>query len=92
MLIFSVCLGFAHFSYAECPDFDAKLASDDIAQSYLNGKTFQRALVLKKHLPSMRKEVASYVYVKSSDLYYTVYTLVNSDCEAQVIKRTNGKH
>lgn len=85
-------MGFTNFTFAECADFDAKQASDKSAQNYVGGKTFRSALILKKHLPSKRKEVASYVYVKSSDLYYTVYSLVDSDCEAQIIKRTNGKH
>ncbi|BFM48322.1 hypothetical protein [Marinomonas sp. THO17] len=80
------------FSLAECTDRDAKAASDEAAQKYVAGKTFKRAMVLKRHLPSKRKEVASYLYVKSDDLYYTVFSLVNSKCEAQVIKRTNGKH
>ncbi|TYL49430.1 hypothetical protein FXV75_07985 [Marinomonas sp. IMCC 4694] len=78
--------------FAECRDFDAKLAADKKAQSLLSGKKFKRALIVKKHLPSERKEVASYVFVKKDDLYYTVYTLVNSDCVAYFIKRTNGKH
>jgi hypothetical protein len=85
-------LSFTGSVIAECQDFDAKLAADKSAQDYVDGKTFKKALILKKHLPSKRKEVASYVYVKSSDLYYTVYSLVNSDCDAQIIKRTNGKH
>lgn len=80
------------FSLAECPDWDAKAAADKAAQKYVSGKTFKRAMVLKKHLPSRRKEVASYLYVKSDDLYYTVFSLVNSKCKAQIIKRTNGKH
>ncbi|PYF84892.1 MULTISPECIES: hypothetical protein [Marinomonas] len=75
---------------AECSDFDAKLAADKLAQDYIDGKSFRPALVLKKHLPSKRKEVAS--YIKTDDLYYTVYSLVNSNCTAKIIKRTNGKH
>ena len=74
---------------AECSDLEAKLAADKMAQGYINGKTFKPALILKKHLPSKRKEVAS--YVKTDDLYYTVFSLVNSKCSAKIIKRTNGK-
>lgn len=77
---------------AECLDPDAKAAADKSAQQYVSGKTFKTARVLKKHLPSKRKEVASYVYVKADDLYYTVYALVNSQCNAAIIKRTYGKH
>lgn len=83
-------LSISSLATAECSDFDAKLAANKVAQDYIDGKTFKPALVLKKHLPSKRKEVAS--YVKTDDLYYTVYSLVNSKCTVQIIKRTNGKH
>ncbi len=86
------CLTISGTAFAECSDFDAKLSSDKRAEAYVKGKTFKRALILKRHLPSKRKEVASYVYVKNTDLYYTVFSLINLDCDAQVIKRTNGKH
>jgi hypothetical protein len=89
-LLIIAAFSISSFTLAECSDFDAKLAADKLAQDYIDGKTFKPALVLKKHLPSKRKEVAS--YVKTDDLFYTVYTLVNSKCTAQVIKRTNGKH
>lgn len=85
-------LALSSFAFAECSDFDAKLAADKSAQNYMSGKTFKKALVLKRHLPSKRKEVASYVYVKADDLYYTVFSLVNSQCKTKIIKRTNGKH
>jgi len=78
--------------FAECSDFDAKIASDETAEEYMKGKVFKRALILKKHLPSKRKEVASYIYVKADNLYFTVYSLINSQCKAEIIKRTNGKH
>jgi len=79
-------------AYAECPDWDSRAAADKAAEKYVSGKAFKRAMVLKKHLPSKRKEVASYIYVKADDLYYTVFSLINSKCKAQIIKRTNGKH
>lgn len=85
-------LSVSSFAFAECSDFDAKLASDKTAENYMEGKTFKKALVLKKHLPSKRKEVASYIYVKADDLYYTVYSLINSQCQVKIIKRTNAKH
>ena len=94
LILIVICFGVSNVILAadECADFDAKLASDKSAESYVKGKTFKRALILKRHLPSKRKEVASYVFVKGTGLYYTVYSLVNSDCDAEVIKRTNGKY
>jgi hypothetical protein len=82
----------SNLTFAECSDFDAKIEADKSAQKYLSGTTFKTALILKKHLPSKRKEIASYVYVKESNLYYTVYSLVNSECEPRIVKRTKGKH
>jgi len=87
-----LCLTISSLIFAECSDFDTKLEADKSAQSFVAGKIFKNALILKKHLPSKRKEVASYVYVKADDLYYTVFSLVNSKCEAKIIKRTKGKH
>jgi|TARA_R110000744_G_scaffold91327_1_gene177264 hypothetical protein len=86
------CLTLSFRAFAECSDFDAKLEADKAAQDLMSGKTFKSALILKTHLPSKRKEVASYIYVKADDLYYTVYSLVNSQCKTKIIKRTNGKH
>ena len=87
-----LCFALSGQIFAECSDFDAKLEADKAAQDLMDGKAFKNALILKTHLPSKRKEVASYVYVKADDLYYTVYSLVNSQCRAKIIKRTNGKH
>ncbi|ETI58039.1 hypothetical protein D104_16965 [Marinomonas profundimaris] len=92
MLSILLLLTLSNLTLAECGDFDAKQAADKSAQKYMGGKTFKSALILKRHLPSKRKEVASYVYVKADDLYYTVYSLVNSKCKSEIIKRTNGKH
>ncbi|MBJ7539978.1 hypothetical protein [Marinomonas transparens] len=101
-MISSLLLGFSHLTLAECSDIDAKLSADSAAQVYVNGLaatnrvaaqsavTFKRALIIKKHLPSKRKEVAS--YIEAGNLYYTVYSLVNSQCIASTIKSTNGKH
>ncbi|NVK75513.1 hypothetical protein C0J08_11215 [Marinomonas sp. CT5] len=89
-LLVSLC--FSSLIFAECRDFDAKQAADKAAQNLTGGKTFKRALILKKHLPSRRKEVASYIHVKETSLYYTIFFLVNDSCNAQFIKRTNGKH
>lgn len=94
--VISLLLAFATFSqasYAECRDIDSIAAADKTAQEYVSGKTFKKAIVLKRHLPSKRKEVASYVYVKSTDLYYTIYSLVSTDCKSvKVLKQTKGKH
>ncbi|WP_421852130.1 hypothetical protein [Marinomonas sp.] len=61
-------LSISSLIFAECGDFDAKMAADKSAQNLTGGKTFKRALILKRHLPSKRKEVASYIYVKESNL------------------------
>ncbi|MCB5160365.1 hypothetical protein [Marinomonas algarum] len=78
--------------WAECPDISAIYAADQATQDYMDGKVFKKARVLKKHLPSYRKEIASYIYVEDKGLYFTVYTLVNSECEVAIIKSTRGKH
>ncbi len=77
----------APVTYAECLDRDAKAASDDKAKSYFKtAEIFHPARVLKVHHPSRQKEVAS--YVKTGKKYYSIFTLVNEDCQAHFIKRT----
>jgi hypothetical protein len=74
-------------AYAECLDRDAKAASNDKAKSYFKtAEIFHPARVLKVHHPSRQKEVAS--YVKTGKKYYSIFTLVNEDCQAHFIKRT----
>ena len=77
-------------SLAECADADAIESANIAAQDLLAGEVFLPGKVLKKHHPSKRKEVAS--YIKNINLHYTVFSLVNQDCESKVIKRTHGKY
>ena len=71
-----------------CSDLDAKAASDEKALSYFRqqGEIFHPARVFKKHNTSRHKEVASYVKVKAKR--YSIFTLVDVDCNARFIKRT----
>ena len=75
---------------AECRDLDSIKSSNEKALELLPGEVFLPGKVLKKHHPSGIKEVAS--YIKSQNLYYTVFAHVNADCNATLIKRTNGKY
>ncbi|MEL0624430.1 hypothetical protein V6238_15170 [Marinomonas arenicola] len=77
-------------SWSACNDYDAKNAADKVAEKFIKGKVFHQAEVLKVHRPSNRKEIAS--YIKTNNLYYTIFSLVNSQCKVQIIKRTHGKH
>lgn len=77
----------APVAYAECLDRDAKAAADDKATGYFKkAEIFHPARVLKVHHPSRRKEVAS--YVKTGEKRYSIFTLVDDDCNARFIKRT----
>ncbi|MCT7357644.1 hypothetical protein [Thalassolituus pacificus] len=74
-------------AYAECLDRDAKAASDEKAKAYFKvAEIFHPARVLKVHHPSRRKEVAS--YVKTGEKHYSIFTLIDADCNARFIKRT----
>lgn len=74
-------------SVADCRDWDAKAASDDLALSYFRqADIFHPARVLKLHHPSRHKEVASYVAV--GDKRYSIFSLVDENCRARFIKRT----
>jgi hypothetical protein len=71
-----------------CSDRDAISASNDKALSYFGkqGEIFHVARVLKVHHPSRHKEVASYVKIRAKR--YSIFTLVDVDCNARFIKRT----
>lgn len=71
-----------------CSDRDAKVASDDLALGFFRqqGNVFHPARVLKKHSPSRAKEVASYIEV--GERRYSIFTLVDVECQARFIKRT----
>ena len=75
---------------AECDDRSAKEAAMDASEGLLGGESFRVPLVLKRHHPSKRKEVAT--YFQRGDLYYTLFWLVDGDCRANFIKRTQGKY
>lgn len=71
-----------------CADRDAKAASDDYALGLFNkqGDVFRPARVFKRHNTTRHKEVVSYVAVKEK--HYSIFTVVDVDCEARFIKRT----
>lgn len=75
----------------ECPDHQAKMAADQLARAFLGKKSevFQQAIVLKRHHPSLQKEVAS--YIKADNQYYTMFSIVNSGCTAFFIKRAGPR-
>lgn len=78
-------------AYAEeCSDRNAMESAMDASEGIMQGDSFKRPRVLKRHHPSKRKEVAT--YFQSGDLYFTLYWLVSGDCEAGFIKRTQGKY
>ena len=70
-----------------CSDTDATAASESLAQSFFQqSELFEKSRVLKEHSPSHKKEVVS--YVKTQDRSYSIFTLVNTQCEAYFVKRT----
>ena len=70
-----------------CSDLDSMMASDTLAQSYFQqSELFESSRVLKKHSPSLHKEVVS--YVKADNRFYSIFTLVDKQCEARFMKRT----
>ncbi|WP_233402232.1 hypothetical protein [Marinomonas ostreistagni] len=83
------CTFWQTVSAAECSDKNAIEAAMSASQSVMNGNSFRKPKVLKRHHPSKRKEVAT--YFESDDLYYTLYWLVSDNCTAGFIKRTQGK-
>lgn len=76
------------FAVAVCPDRDAIMAAEAHAQSYFRGATiFHQGRVLKVHNPSKNKEVVA--YVDSGDgRKYSIFTVVNHECQVRFIKRT----
>ena len=82
-----VCLTLPGVSLAMCRDRNAWAASNELAQSFFKeAEVFKPARVLKVHHPSKRKEVAS--YIKTGKRRYSIFTLVDSDCQAVFRKRT----
>lgn len=74
-------------SMAECRDAQAFGAANDKALSYFkNGEVFKAAVMQKNHHTSGNKEIAS--YIKSGDKHYSIFTLVDADCNAKFRKRS----
>lgn len=84
------CLLFTAPSWANCSDLDAIAATDKAALKFFKrAELFETGKVLKLHLPSKRKETASYIKVK--DLYYTFFGQVELDCSVKIMKRTHAR-
>lgn len=74
-------------SMAECRDAQAFEAANNKALSYFkNATVFKAAVVQKNHHTSGNKEVAS--YIKSADKHYSIFTLIDADCNAKFRKRS----
>ncbi len=74
-------------SNAQCRDADAIAAGEGLAQSYFkDSEVFHRGFVQKVHNPSGHKEVAA--YVKTGNKHYSIFSLVDENCQAKFIKRT----
>ena len=83
--------GYSIPSFAICADIDAITETDKAALAYFRqAETFQRGKVLKRHLPSNRKETAS--YIKDQEKYYTFFGLVELDCTVKIMKRTHARN
>lgn len=82
-----VYLTLSSTTLAMCRDRDAWAAGNDKAQSFFKeSEVFKQARVQKVHHPSRRKEVVS--YIKTGEKYYSIFTLVDENCQAVFRKRT----
>jgi hypothetical protein len=78
---------FASVSFALCRDADAIAAANQKAASYFkDGSVFHPGVVQKVHNPSGKKEIAS--YIKTGEKRYSIFTLVDEDCNVKFRKRT----
>lgn len=74
-------------AYALCRDIDAIDAGNEKAKSFFKqAEIFHPGKVQKVHHPSKKKEVAS--YVKTGEKHYSIFTLIDENCQAQFRKRT----
>lgn len=72
---------------AKCRDAQAFEAANNKALSYFkDGAVFKAAVVQKNHHISGNKEVAS--YIKSGDKHYSIFILVDAECNAKFRKRS----
>lgn len=80
--------GWSRAALAECRDIDAIAAGEALAKSYFNApKIFHSGRVLKVHHPSRHKEVSAYVQT-GDGRHYSIFSLVDENCQARFIKRT----
>lgn len=87
LVLFFSLLFSAVYAEAECRDFDAMAAANKKAASYFKeGEVFHPAAVQKVHHPSRKKEIAS--YIKIGQKRYSIFTLVDENCQVQFRKRT----
>lgn len=86
MLCWLMCCCSA-ISLADCRDKEAMAASDELALKLLrDAEIFHPAKVLKVHHPGRRKEITS--YIKAKEKHYSIFTLVDAECQAVFRKRT----
>lgn len=90
LIVLGLCFGLllpAVYAEAECRDFDAMAAANKKAASYFKeGEVFHPAAVQKIHHPSRKKEIAS--YIKIGQKRYSIFTLVDENCQVKFRKRT----
>jgi len=83
-------INYSNNALAKCSDLDSIAATDTAALKFFKRATlFETGKVLKQHLPSRRKETAS--YIKYKDSYYTFFGLVEPNCRVKIIKRTHAR-
>lgn len=83
--------GYTAPALAVCADINAITETDKAALAYFKqAEIFEKGKVLKLHLPSKRKETAS--YIKNQDKYYTFFGLVELDCTVRIMKRTHARN
>ncbi|SEI37338.1 hypothetical protein SAMN05421831_10124 [Allopseudospirillum japonicum] len=82
-------LSFVKQGYAQnCDDLQAARVANEKALSFFqDAEVIRRAKILKYHHLSNKREVASYVKTKDNKKY-TVFTLVNMQCNTRFIKAT----
>tara|TARA_B110001454_G_C12542203_1_gene359902 strand:+ start:147 stop:464 length:318 start_codon:yes stop_codon:yes gene_type:complete len=87
IIVIVACSLFSNVSFAQCRDFEAIAAANTKAASYFkDGTVFHPGVIQKVHNPSGKKEVAS--YIKAGEKRYSIFTLVDEDCNVKFRKRT----
>lgn len=82
-------LSFIKQAHAQnCGDLQAARAANEKALSFFqDAEVIRRAKILKYHHLSNKREVASYIKTQDNKKY-TVFTLVNMQCDTRFIKAT----